>query len=155
MKTNFKPVLFVGVIALIAGVFALPYIGNTLEFGSGMFAAATLQSESKVKQVDDSNFESTLKDSKTIILVDFYADWCGPCRKIKQNVEEIAKEFDGQVLVVKVDVDTASRTASSQGIRSIPTLKIYKPGSTDVSSTKVGYQDLEALRKWVKEELAK
>jgi thioredoxin 1 len=76
----------------------------------------------------DANFQSEVIDSKVPVLVDFWATWCGPCRMIAPSIEQLAQEYDGRVKVVKVDVDHAQKTAQGFGIRSIPTLLIFKDG---------------------------
>jgi len=145
--------IVLGLAALVAAAFVLPHLAS----GPSLFtsSAAVSQQSSKVEKLNDSNFETTLKGSKTIVLVDFYADWCGPCRAMRPNIEKIAEEFDGRVLVVKVDVDESSTTARNQRIRSIPTLRVFAAGSTTEQSTRTGYMDLDTLRKWVSDELAR
>lgn len=78
--------------------------------------------------VTDQEFEDQVLNSKTPVLVDFWADWCGPCKMIAPIVEDLAEEYNGQVNFVKVDVDANPITAGQFGIRSIPTLLVIKDG---------------------------
>lgn len=79
-------------------------------------------------QVTDSTFKQEVLDNETPVLVDFWAPWCGPCRMVAPVVDEISEQYDGQVKVVKVNTDENPSVASQYGIRSIPTLMIFKGG---------------------------
>jgi thioredoxin 1 len=80
------------------------------------------------QQFTDGNFEQEVLKSEEPVLIDFWAVWCGPCRTIAPIIEELATEFEGKVKVGKVDVDSNPYIASQYGIRSIPTLLIFKNG---------------------------
>ena len=79
-------------------------------------------------QVTDSTFKQEVLESEAPVLVDFWAPWCGPCRMVAPVVDEISEQYDGQVKVVKVNTDDNPSVASQYGIRSIPTLMIFKGG---------------------------
>jgi thioredoxin 1 len=79
-------------------------------------------------QVTDSTFKQEVLESGIPVLVDFWAPWCGPCRMVAPVVDEISEQYDGQVKVVKVNTDENPSVASQYGIRSIPTLMIFKGG---------------------------
>ena len=87
-------------------------------------------------ELNDTNFEAEVIQSKEPVLVDFWAEWCGPCRTITPIVEEIAQQYEGRLKVGKVNVDFANMTASRFGIRSIPSLLFFKGG--EVAETIVG-----------------
>ncbi|MED5416408.1 MAG: thioredoxin [Candidatus Latescibacterota bacterium] len=76
----------------------------------------------------DDNFDNEVVKSDQPVLVDFWASWCGPCRMVAPIVEELVSEYDGRAKVGKLDVDAAQKTAGEYGIRSIPTLLIFKDG---------------------------
>lgn len=81
-----------------------------------------------VSQVIDSTFEEEVLNQKQLVLVDFWAPWCGPCRMVAPVVDDVANEYEGSVKVVKINTDENPSTATEYGIRSIPTLMIFKNG---------------------------
>lgn len=79
-------------------------------------------------EVNDSNFEEVVLKSDKLVIIDFWAEWCGPCRMVTPIIEEISEEYDGKVLVAKVDVDSNPGISSKLGIRNIPTVMFFKDG---------------------------
>lgn len=100
-----------------------------------------------IKQLNDDNFDDNVASGA--VLVDFYADWCGPCRMLTPVVEELAQEMSGKLIVAKVDTDQSVNVASKFEVTSIPTLILFKDGQ--VVKRVVGLKDLDALRKIVTE----
>ena len=88
-----------------------------------------------VKHVTDSSFESDVLKSSVPVLVDFWAEWCGPCKQISPIVDELAKEFDGKITIAKVDIDHNPQTPSKYNVRGIPTLMILDRKSTRLNSS--------------------
>ena len=91
-----------------------------------------------ILEVSDANFESEIINSEIPSMVDFWAEWCGPCKKVGPVVEELAAEYDGKIKIAKMDVDNNRQTPAKFGIRNIPTLILFKGG--EVVNTIVGAQ---------------
>lgn len=87
-------------------------------------------------QITDDNFNEEVMNSDKPVLIDFWAEWCGPCRMIAPIVEELSNEFDGKLKVGKLDVDQNQQTAIKFGVRSIPTVLLFKDG--EVKDTIIG-----------------
>ncbi|MDD3029710.1 MAG: thioredoxin TrxA [Alphaproteobacteria bacterium] len=101
------------------------------------------------KAITDASFDAEVLKSEKPVVVDFWAEWCGPCKMIGPVLEEIAAELQDQLTVAKVNVDENPSTPSQYGIRSIPTLMIFKDGQ--VVATKVGSVPKASLLAWIKE----
>lgn len=98
-------------------------------------------------KVDKNNFKSDVLQSDAPVVVDFWAEWCGPCKMIGPSLEEISKELDGKVKIAKLNIDENPELAAQFGVRSIPTLMIFKDGA--VSDMKVGALPKTALSHWI------
>ncbi|SEQ50184.1 thioredoxin [Faunimonas pinastri] len=97
--------------------------------------------------VTDADFQTNVLGSSEPVLVDFWAEWCGPCKMIAPHLEEIANELQGKVKIVKLNVDENQQTAAKYGVRSIPTLIMFKDGQA--VDMKVGAGPKSELQKWV------
>jgi len=90
----------------------------------------------KIVNVTDASFEDEVLNSDSPVLVDFWAEWCGPCKMIAPLLDIVADEYDGKLKIAKVDIDSNQETPSKFGVRGIPTLLLFKDGA--VAATKVG-----------------
>jgi thioredoxin 1 len=100
-----------------------------------------------VGKVSDASFETEVLKASEPVVVDFWAEWCGPCRMIAPALEEIAGSMNGKVKVVKLNVDENPATATKYGIMSIPTLMIFKNG--ELASRQVGAAPKQKLEQWI------
>ena len=99
------------------------------------------------KQVTDDTFELDVLQADGPVLVDFWAEWCGPCKQIAPSLDEISEELVGKMSLAKVNIDENPETPSKYGVRGIPTLMLFKGG--EVASTKVGALPKSKLKEWV------
>jgi thioredoxin 1 len=98
-------------------------------------------------KVDTSNFQAEVLESAEPVVVDFWAEWCGPCKMIAPSLEEISNELAGKVKVAKLNIDENPELAAKFGVRSIPTLAMFKGG--EVADIKVGASPKTALSAWI------
>ena len=99
------------------------------------------------KTVTDASFQADVLDSDTPVLVDFWADWCTPCKMIAPALEEIARDLNGKLTIAKINIDHNPQTPKRYGVRGIPTLMLFKDGQ--VAATKIGNMPKRQLADWV------
>jgi len=102
-------------------------------------------------KVTDASFDADVLNAEGSVLVDFWAEWCGPCKQISPALEEMATEMGGKVTIAKVNIDDNPGVPSKYGVRGIPTLILFKNG--EVAATKVGALPKSQLVEWVESEL--
>lgn len=103
------------------------------------------------KSVSDDSFETDVLAADSPVLVDFWAEWCGPCKQIGPSLEEISDEMGDALIVAKVNIDENPMTPSKYGVRGIPTLMLFKDG--EVAATKVGALPKGKLVEWIQSEI--
>ena len=101
------------------------------------------------KPVSDDSFDADVLGAEGLVLVDFWAEWCGPCKQIGPSLEEISEEMGDALTVAKVNIDENPMTPSKYGVRGIPTLILFKDG--EVAATKVGALPKGKLVEWIQE----
>ncbi|HEX5321861.1 MAG TPA: thioredoxin TrxA [Stellaceae bacterium] len=101
----------------------------------------------KPTPVTDSSFETDVLKADGPVLVDFWAEWCGPCKMIAPFLDDLATEMEGRLTVAKVNIDENPQTPQKYGIRGIPTMLLFKDGK--VAATKIGASPKSALYQWV------
>ncbi len=97
--------------------------------------------------VSDSSFENDVLKADGPVVVDFWAEWCGPCKALSPLVDEVSKELGGRVKIMKMNIDENPHTPTKYGVRGIPTLMVFKGGQ--VTETKVGGMSKQQLTQWV------
>jgi len=104
-----------------------------------------------MNKVTDATFEADVLKASGPVLVDFWAEWCGPCRQIAPALEELATELADKITIVKLNIDENPGTPGKYGVRGIPTLMIFKGGQ--VAATKIGALPKSKLQEWVQQSL--
>ena len=99
--------------------------------------------------VTDDNFETAVLQAAGPVLVDFWAEWCGPCKQIAPALEQIAEEYSGQVTIAKVNIEDSPTTPSRYGVRGIPTMMLFRGGQ--MASMKVGAMPKQKILEWLSE----
>ena len=102
-------------------------------------------------KVTDETFEAEVVKSDIPVVVDFWAEWCGPCKQIGPALEELSNEMEGQIKVVKIDVDNNPNSPAAMGVRGIPALFIFKDGQ--VISNRAGAAPKAALQSWIQDSI--
>ena len=105
-----------------------------------------------IKHLTDASFEADVLQSTTPVLVDYWAEWCGPCKDIAPHLDDLAKAYEGKLQVAKLNIDENRETPAKFGIRGIPTLMFFKDGQ--LSATKIGSMRKEQLTAFVDQQLA-
>ena len=105
-----------------------------------------------IKHVSDSSFDTDVLKSDTPVLVDFWAEWCGPCKAIAPTLDELAGTYNGKLQIAKVNVDDNQAVPAKYGIRGIPTLMVFKNGQ--LAATKVGALSKAQLAQFIDQQLA-
>jgi thioredoxin 1 len=103
-------------------------------------------------KISDMSFEADVLKSDKPVLVDFWAEWCGPCRMIAPALEEISEEMADQITIAKLNIDEEAQWAAKFNIRSIPTMMIFKGG--ELVATKLGAEPKSALKSWIETSIA-
>jgi thioredoxin 1 len=101
----------------------------------------------KEKKISDQSFDADVLNASGPVLVDYWAEWCGPCKQIAPALEEISNEMDGRITIAKLNIDENPATPTKYGVRGIPTLMVFKDGQ--IAGTKVGALPKSKLVEWI------
>ena len=112
-----------------------------------MMLATLEETKMTITHVSDASFDSDVLNAGNPVLVDFWAEWCAPCKQIAPALEEIANDLEGRLSIAKVNIDDNPSTPSKYGVRGIPTLILFKDGQ--IAATKVGTLTKNKLLEWV------
>jgi thioredoxin 1 len=104
-----------------------------------------------VKHIEDGDFETQVLNADGPVLVDFWAEWCGPCTQIAPALDELSSEYDGKISIIKINIDENPEAPTTYGVRSIPTMMIFQDGQA--STTKVGAMPKSQIKEWIDESL--
>ncbi|MHC8508079.1 MAG: thioredoxin TrxA [Rhodospirillales bacterium] len=99
------------------------------------------------REISDDSFQSDVLNADKPVLIDFWAEWCGPCKQIGPIIEELAGEMEDRLTVAKINIDENPKTPSTYGVRGIPTLMIFKNG--EVAGTKIGVESKSKIIEWI------
>jgi thioredoxin 1 len=134
----------------------LPYLdalsGTPLLYSHKRRRRATQRIPMAITAVSEATFQNEVKEADKPVLVDFWAEWCGPCRMVAPILEELSKELEGQLKVVKLDVESNPGIAQAYNIRGIPALLLFKDG--EVADQRIGALPKQQLKAWLSEAVA-
>ena len=104
-----------------------------------------------VSHINDDEFEQNVINADGLVLVDFWAEWCGPCKQIAPALEELSAEYDGKLSIIKINIDENPEAPTTYGVRSIPTMMIFQDGQA--AATKVWSAPKSDIKSWIDESL--